>query len=316
MHVYDFVSKSITEAQVENIVTKAGYNAKDYTYSPRVDHDGCVAQGNTVMSLTSLRNAAKDLKLKVEIVSAIGSEGGSASLSSAAFATPYTVNISMSPDTVQSLLASNYYLYGFKAVQATQGGGAPLVWFQSQTFSTSTVVDWEEQYQAYTSNSQIITNGQIFASNSVDIDLGQILMAGPGGVGPVVNGGPSLAISIQNTTSGPFTCGISQMQNGSSTPLCAFPLFGNNLDVIAPIEKVLLLFSTIPVNTGTVIMQAYGPSILIDLTSDNTRSVDYDINAGWSWGGFNWAQQIAPNSQLVPLLIEPASSTSKIRMVA
>jgi len=90
-----------------------------------------------------------------------------------------------------------------------------------------------------------------------------------------------------------------------ATPLCAFPLFGNNMDVIIPIEKVLLMFSTTPVNTGTVIEQSYGSGLLIDLTAENHRSVGYDINKGWSWGGYSWAQSVPPSAELVPLLIEP-----------
>jgi hypothetical protein len=316
MQIYDFISQSITEAQVSTIIAKAGYNPLDYKYSPRVDHDGYVAQGEVAMSLTLLRNAAKTLKIKVEIVSAIASlKEGAGRQSLADDATDYQVTISMSAATVQALLAGNFYLYGFKAVQATQGGGAPLVWFQTQTFSTQTIVLWQEQYQAYTSTNQVIPNGQILASFSTDIDLGQTLQVQSGGVGPVIDGGPDTAISILNTTSMQFTCGIAETVSGSANPLCAFPLYGNNMDVIAPIEKVLLMFSTLPVNTGTVVMQAYSSSILIDLTADNQRSVTYDINAGWSWGGYSWAQQIPPNSQLVPLLIEPASASAKKRLL-
>jgi hypothetical protein len=87
-----------------------------------------------------------------------------ARLSSAGDGTDYLVNISMSVDTVQELLQNNFYLYGFKAVQSAIGGGSPLVWFKTETYSTQTAVGWEEQYQAYTSNSNIITNGPVTAS--------------------------------------------------------------------------------------------------------------------------------------------------------
>ena len=147
-------------------------------------------------------------------------------------------------------------------------------------------------------------NGQIDASYATDINLGQMLNVVAGGTGAVVDGGPATAISIQNTTATPFTCGISEMTAGSAKPLCAFPLYGNQMDVMAPIEKVLLMFSTTPINTGTVIEQAYSSGIFIDLTSAQQRAVKFDINNGWDWGGFAWARQVAPNSNLVPLLIE------------
>ncbi len=216
----------------------------------------------------------------------------------------YEVSISMTPDTVTKLVEGNYNLYGFKAVQSSQGGGVPLVWFKTDTFSATTKVDWQVQYQAYTSRSDIVPDGHIDASYATDINLGQMLNVVPGGTGAVVDGGPSTAISIQNTTATPFTCGISEMTGGKAKPLCAFPLYGNQMDVMAPIEKVLLMFSTTTINTGTVIEKAYGTGIFIDLTSAPQRDVVYDINNGWDWGGYAWAEQIEPDWKLVPLLVE------------
>jgi hypothetical protein len=304
MYKYSFKSQGINTDTVKSIITKAGYSTNGLTYDTG-QADMVKVTSDNEMDLVKLRTAVTKLGLNVGIT------GGKVAL--LADATEYQVNITMSSNTVQQLLANNFYLYGFKAVQCTIGGGSPVVWFKTQNYSASTEVLWEEQYQAYTSNSQIIPNGQVIASFAADISLGQTLNVGPGGVGTVVSGGPSTAISLANTTSNPFTCGISQVQNGTANPLCAFPLFGNDLDVIAPIEKVLLMFSTNPVNTGTVIEQSYGPGILIDLTSDNLRNVNYDLNAGWSWGGFSWAQSVTADSNLVPLLIETPSAAFKHR---
>lgn len=76
------------------------------------------------------------------------------------------------------------------------------------------------------------------------------------------------------------------------------------------------MFSTTPVNTGTVIFQAYSPGVLIDLTGVNSRSLAYDINAGWIWDGGAWARQIAPAENLVPLLIENPAELSQAPRVA
>lgn len=312
---YDFISKNITKPQVKSIISTAGYNSGDFTYKERADNDGYLVEGTVVMSLTTLRNAAKKLKIKVEIVSGppvVGSDLSDASDEG----TPYQVTINLDSTTVSDLVSGNYQLYGFKAVQTTQGGGAPLVWFSSTDFMSQTVVSWEEQYQAFTSLSQIIANGQIQASSPYDITLEQTLNVGANGVGNVTDGGTAGAISILNTTSQQFTCGISEMQNGTAMPMCAFPLYGNGLDVIAPIEKVLLMFSTLPVNTGTVIEQAYSQGILIDLTGNNEQTVAFDINEGWSWGGYSWAQSVQANANLIPLLIEPPSTALTRNMLA
>lgn len=306
MYQYDFISKTVTEAQVKSIISTAGYQQGTYSYSKRASGDGYLVQGADVMSLTSLRNAAKALKInKLEITSPNDdSESSDAG-------TPYQVTINLDATTITDLVNGNYQLYGFKAVQTSQGGGAPLVWFASKNFMAATVVSWEEQYQAFTSLSQIISGGQIVASSPYDITLDQTLNVGANGVGNVVEGGTALAISIFNTTTQQFTCGISEMQNGVPLPLCAFPLYGNGMDVIAPIERVLLMFSTLPVNTGTVIEQAYSQAILIDLTGDNQRVVSFDINTGWNWGGFSWAQAIPANANLIPLLIESPTDAFK-----
>jgi hypothetical protein len=321
---YDFVTLSgnaITINQVKQIILAAKANPKyvisNYTYANRVDGDGVLVTANAgapVMTVTLLRAAAKALgfpEQKLEIVSP-NDEGSLV----ADAGTPYQVTISMTAQTVSQLLAAGFFLYGFKAVQTSMAGGSPVVWFATQEFSATTTVNWQEQYQAYTSNSQIIPGGGITASFAASITLGQTLNVEAGGVGDVTSGGPSTAISILNTVSTPFTCGISELQGANYNALCAFPLFGNNEDVIAPIERVFLMFSTQPVNTGTVIEQSYGPGILIDLTASNQRTVNYDINTGWSWGGGSWAQMFPPNSDMVPMLIETSDAApGKVSLV-
>ncbi|AUX43503.1 uncharacterized protein SOCE26_049520 [Sorangium cellulosum] len=230
-------------------------------------------------------------------------------------ATSYAIDIAMDQNTVNALSNSGYYLYGFKGVQTTMKGGAPLVWFQTDTFSLATHVSWEEQFQAYTSLSSIIPKGQIKASAAYDIDLGQTLQVqDPKGTGAVVQGGTPGAISILNQTTTQFACGISQVQDvggtPTATPLCAFPLYGNGLDVMAPIELVLLSFATLQINTGTVIYKAFSQGILIHLTGVTERAVSFDINKGWSWGGGSWAQTVQASADIAPLLIESTTSLS------
>ena len=120
----------------------------------------------------------------------------------------------------------------------------------------------------------------------------------------VVPGGVLGAVSIDNKTQTPFTCGISEETDGESRILCAFPLFGGFLDVIAPIEKVVLTFANNPVNTGAEIAQSFGPSAMIDLTGapNNTRDVTFDLNSGW--GAATYVTPIPAGTNLVPFLIQ------------
>lgn len=220
----------------------------------------------------------------------------------------YQVNIGLTESTVAALQQGKYQLYAFKAVQSSQGGGAPLVWFKSNNFSLTVSIDWLTQYQAYVSSQAIIPNGTITASNSVEIDLGQTWQVNETGSGPVVGGGTDRAISILNEATRQWTTGISEVVAGKSSTLCAFPLYGKQLDVIAPITKVLLMFATDQVNTGTVIFKAFSASLMVDLTADNVRNVGFDINTGWSWGGYSWGTEYPANADLVPLLIESPST--------
>jgi hypothetical protein len=221
-------------------------------------------------------------------------------------ATQYTLNIAMDDATVNSLAGENFSLYAFKAVQTNIGGGQPVVWFKTKEFSLSTVVTWSLDFGAYTSKTQIIANANIVASASYPINLGQILeVQQPTGTGAVKQDGTDDAISIYNKTNTPFTCGISVKAGNSSNAICAFPLHGESTNVIVPIEKVLVMFASDEVNTGTVIEKAFTSSFLVDMTgaTDNTRQIKYDINASWNAGGAGWANKQKPNVQLAPLLI-------------
>jgi len=212
----------------------------------------------------------------------------------------------MDEATVNGLAAGNFSLYAFKAVQTKIGGGQPVVWFKTKDFSLSTEVTWSLDFGAYTSKTQIIANANIVASASYSIDLGQILEVQQStGTGGVKNNGTAGAISIYNTTQQAFTCGISVKAGNSSNAICAFPLYGENTNVIVPIEKVLVMFASDEVNTGTVIEKAFTSSFLVDMTGakDNKRQVKYDINTSWDADGAGWATKAKPNVQLAPLLI-------------
>lgn len=227
----------------------------------------------------------------------------------------YEVTISLGPDTVRDLKGGTFKLYGFKAVSSSRTDGVPVIWYKTGTFNTSTKVSWVTKYEAYVAQSEDIPNGQITASASVGIDLAQQWNYRPGST-EVVNKGQKGAISILNQTKEKYACGISELVAGVSNPLCAFPLYGGNMDAMAPIQKVLLMFATDVFTTGTVIYQAFGPALLIDLTANNSRGVSYDINEGWGWGNESWAKSYEATSNLTPLLIEHSQPLANFAFAA
>lgn len=316
LYMFERTGGTLNIANVKAIIKAAGYDPTALVYK-QVDPKHVNATGAVVMAPSTLEHAAKQLGYKgttVTVVEGVAEEADASSARAVRFvapsvgnllgATDYGVTITMDQDTVNALSNGNYSLFGFKGVQTSAGGGVPLVWFKSGDFGLSTEVTWEVQYEAYTSRSQIIPNGQIKGLSSYAIDLGQSLeVETPQGTGNVVDGTEGM-ISIENMTTTQVTCGISEVVDGAAQPLCAFPLYGNGLDAIVPIQKVMFTFSTNTVNTGTVIEKAYSQSVLIDLTAKTHREVAFDINKGWSWGGFSWAQAIRPSTNVVPLLIE------------
>lgn len=230
-------------------------------------------------------------------------------------ATTYTVNITMDQNTVNQLYNNGYSLYAFKAVGSSNPSAQPTVWVQTKVFSLNTTVTWQEQYGAYTSlQTTLADKTQIVASASYPINLNNTLqVTSPTGTGSVVTTGIASAIEIQNMTDTQFTCGISQTSSSGQNILCAIPLFGNNIDVIQPIEQVLLTFATQAVNTGTVIYQAFAPALLIDMTGapSGTRTVSYDINTNWKANTQSWAASYPASTQLAPLLIKTGSSLAQ-----
>jgi len=228
------------------------------------------------------------------------------------------VTVLMSAATVDALAAGGYSLYGFKAVASGDRAGRPLVWLRRESFATSTVFGWTPEYQAYTSFSPIQPHQVIHEGFTIDLVLGQTFVVDSAtGTGGTTAGGPADAISIHNITTTRFTAGIAQKLDGGYRPPCAFPLYGGFVDVVRPLEKVLLIFSTNDFEPRTVIETLatltagvdYGsrrlttsPGVLIDLEGVAERTIAFDLDSGWETE--IWAQPVPATADLVPLLIE------------
>ncbi len=216
----------------------------------------------------------------------------------------YTLNIMIDPQTVVALRTAGYSLYGFKAIQSASSGGAPTVWFEDDQYMQSTDIVWQGDYRAYSSKTPVIPNAVVMPNVSLDVTPGQMLICDVGGNATVKTGVSQRNISLLNRSSQQITAGISEEVNGQISPICAFPLFGNMLDTVAPIEKVLLMFSTEELGTGTILERSMCASILVDLTGTTSRSVNFDINTGWSANGASWAQNLPAFTDIASVLIE------------
>ncbi|MFI9588438.1 hypothetical protein ACIHCQ_43210 [Streptomyces sp. NPDC052236] len=201
--------------------------------------------------------------------------------------TSYTVNITMDDATVTELSDAGFTLYAFKAVSSSMGGGAPTVWASTNTYSAATTLAWTEDYYAYASNSSISSGVTFIGSDTKEISLGQTLQVNRNAVTSVVGVGNPGTITVQNMTTTQFSCGLAQPSpiGGQPTPVCAFPLYGLNRDLITPVEKIALVFAAEPYQQGEVIEGSIGPAVLVDLTQDTTVNTAYNINTGWQTDG-------------------------------
>lgn len=101
-----------------------------------------------------------------------------------------------------------------------------------------------------------------------------------------------------------WTTGIAQMVNGTADPMCALPLYPQMLTIVAPVEKVLLIFALLMVDAGTVLYRTYSGGLVVDLTGAEKREVKYSVSRGWDAQGTPWAKLVEAGGDLLPVLIE------------
>lgn len=207
------------------------------------------------------------------------------------------------------------------------------MWFATDQYLVNTTVEWSEDYHAYIStqlnpspydvikpcplkksmNDKLTMKKfmkeilAIAACSSESIKLGEKMIVDTYGNTTVMRNENENVISIENKAINQWTCGISGALLNPVTfnPLSAFSLYGKNDCVITPLNKVILMFaSSSLLRTGAVVLQSWGPSVLIDLMGVQSRNVTYDLNNGWSPTNQVWAKIIPVNSDLTSLLIE------------
>ncbi len=216
--------------------------------------------------------------------------------------TNYSVKITLHNPTLTALKEGGYSLYIFKAVQVTRDDGNVTVWFSNDSYLTQITKSWSDNYQAY------ISNIQSSSSSSIPIKLGQIAIVNENGNLSSQEDGINGAISIYNKGETQYTCGIKQAIEDSYGPQCALPLYGKQIDVIEPVQKIFLVFDTQTFQPGDVVDVVYNTGVLIDFTGVEERSVGYDINTGWDANNASWAEEIPPNTPLSQFLIEQSQS--------
>jgi hypothetical protein len=162
------------------------------------------------------------------------------------------------------------------------------VWLRLPVVANDIVIECGTQLQAYTSTDVNTPETPIHVSFATDIAIGQILTVNSKqGTGEVKADGEPQLVSILNQTGAAFATGISSGHNFSKdiVRMCTMPLFGSDLKVVLPTVKAFLMVSGATVEVGTVLTHSSGPGVIVELSEDHERTLSYDIDAGWSWGG-------------------------------
>lgn len=213
------------------------------------------------------------------------------------------INITLAPTTIVALKDLGYALYVMRAFDTTNAAGKPLVWIATTQFLENTTITFEAQYAAYVSISQMIPNGVVSVSSTSGVNLGQTATIDGMGEITITQGGNLAGVTLVNSSTTPYTTGLAATANGAFAPIFAEPLYGLAEDIAAPLDLLLLTFTTQGVAAGTLIEHAMSQSLLVDLTGANKRAVAFDINTGWSAGGATWATPVAAGTDLTPVLV-------------
>jgi hypothetical protein len=216
------------------------------------------------------------------------------------------VTIQIDQNTFTALANGGFHLYGLTGVQCSDRGGLPAVWLCTQNFSLTTRVTVPDSYAAFTAPAMSLAPGsRLDPWFKAPIQKGQMLeVSQAGGTGSVKSGGESGTMTILNLTSTQYTCGLIQNGGTVGAPICGFERYGGGIELTTPLPSVLLMFSTVVATPGTLVEVSKGPGILINLANDNSPTVSFDINKGWGWGNYAWAQVVPANTDLRPILIQ------------
>lgn len=236
-----------------------------------------------------------------------------------------SVIINFSQETVEELNKGGYTLCCFLASNTENAAlFAPLCWSVTKGFLQSVLIEWEDRFCAYLSTSEIAANQVIYipqsasaqstdtskktiAGSSYQIEPKQRMLIENYGKVEIDANNASANVLIQNDSNNPYSTGLCVYNNSDDLyyGICVFNTYGRNTIKVSPVNKAFLMFSNNDIQNNTVIFNAENPGMLVDLTSstDNSRTISYDINNGWSSNKQVWGKEYPAGADLKKLLL-------------
>ena len=225
----------------------------------------------------------------------------------------------LSEHSLKPLKNEKFALYLFKAIRYGPtikplaavvgfGGGYPLVWCRKSDYFQRINIDWDDKVEAYITGQRVKEKIAVRMGNHIPTAVGQTVKVNNGEMDTAV--GSAGVIQINNEGTQKFFCGLARTVDSSLAPTCAFPLHGINQIMITPTDKVLVMFAPVPAEVsgvGTAVTTAWNHGLLVTFDGPDCRTVNYDIDSGWSANNAVWAERVDANQDLGALLIIPSN---------
>ncbi|HVW14155.1 MAG TPA: hypothetical protein VHB54_10040 [Mucilaginibacter sp.] len=206
----------------------------------------------------------------------------------------YTVFITLSDSTLQSLYAGKFWLRVYKGITAS----APVVntvWYTTNVFSSTVQIQWTDDYYGFIYPGVPLTKGTMISSGPLNaIQPGNVLSIGPAGSTSISTiGGNANALTFVNNSSNIRICGAAQPVNGNPRLYTAMQMMGSGTNVAAPKELLLLVFETGEFDAGRIVTRTLNSSLQINMMSSTPVTIAFDYQNSWDTNG-------DPNATILP----------------
>ncbi|HEX6038082.1 hypothetical protein [Longimicrobium sp.] len=222
--------------------------------------------------------------------------------------------ITLDETTCDLLADAGAWLYALSSARAWSAAALPLVWMRTREYSLSTRVEWEKDVHAFTAQAVFPPADLVFPGFTTPVDAGDVLtVTRRSGIGTVALQDAFAGIELLNATDTLFTAGLSRRVQGAVAPFCALPLHGGALEGVAPGSDILLFFSTVDAEPGTVLPVSSGPGMLVDTGAAPEYAFSFHIDHGWTGEEGCPVRRVPAGTPLRPLLVrQPGGLLAKV----
>ncbi|ANI31472.1 hypothetical protein PL78_16800 [Yersinia entomophaga] len=216
---------------------------------------------------------------------------------------PKQILIKVSQEFSDFCKSNNFSLAAFRGASASNTNGVPVVWFN--VANTNIVpnnpinVTFDPSYQVYDSLvDQVIPDGSVTVGQSMSAKLSDSFGIVAKQLTKLSGGGIPTGIRIINQTPGVNI--VAGLAGDNGVPIAAFVCNPNVNLFLEPLQTVTISLIGSAFGVGTAIVKATGPSVLLDLTSNNVANIEYNVLMG------EW--DLSVGSPTVPLTQIPADT--------